>query len=70
MSKVITLGDSLSPPAFSMETSKAIYEVIRGDDFDVETYNSLLMTVLAYLENNDINPDNIHLPWAEEMNHS
>lgn len=67
MSEIITLGGNLSPPVVCMETSKAIYNCARTEDFDVPTFNALLMAVVTYLDVHDVDYADKALPWAEIM---
>ena len=63
--QVITRGDNFSPPVVCSETSKEIYDLVRGEDFDVPKFNALLMAVVTYLDKHDVDYGDKALPWAE-----
>lgn len=63
--EVITLGVNMEPPVVCMETTQSIYECVRGDDFDVAKFNSLLMAVVTYLDKHSVEYGDKSLPWAE-----
>jgi len=65
--EVIILGNNLGPPVICMETCQAVYECVKGSDFDVAKFNSLLMAVVTYLGEHDVDYGDKALPWAEEM---
>ena len=51
----------------NMETTQAIYECVRTDDFDVAAFNSLLMAVVTDLDTHGVEYGDKALPWAEEV---
>ena len=64
---MITIGNNLNPPVVNMETSQAIYECVKADEFEVAVFNSLLMAVVTYLSVHDVEYGDKALPWAEEV---
>lgn len=62
---IITLGNAFEPPVVSIETSQDVYSCIKTDEFDVATFNGLLMALITYLDTHDIEYNNGGLPWAE-----
>ena len=62
---IITLGDNFQPPVIDVEMAHNIYECVRDDDFEVATFNSLLMAVVVYLDAHQVQYGDKALPWAE-----
>lgn len=63
--EVITLGSNFSPPVVCLETSRAIYDCARSGEFDVATFNAILMAIVTYLDAHDVYYRDKELPWAE-----
>lgn len=63
--EIIVLGENFEPPVVNMETTQAIYDCVRTDEFEVATFNSLLMAVVTYLDAHDVEYGDKALPWAE-----
>lgn len=63
----ITLGDNLMPPTVNMDVTQAIYDCVRTDDFDVEVFNSLLLAIVTYLDEHNVEYGDKALPWAESQ---
>lgn len=63
--EIIILGENFEPPVVNMETAQAIYDCVRTDEFEVATFNSLLMAVVTYLDAHDVKYGDKALPWAE-----
>ena len=63
----ITIGNSIQPPMICMDTTQDIYELMKSDEFEVETANSLLAALVVYFETHNIDFDDSTFPWAEEI---
>ena len=63
--EVITLGNNFESPVVNLQTSQAIYDCVRTDEFEVATFNSLLMAVVTYLDTHEVEYADKALPWAE-----
>lgn len=64
---IITLGNNLQPPHIDMEVTKEIYECVKTEEFDYVKFNSLLATVVTYLDAHGVEYGDKALPWAEEV---
>lgn len=64
----ITLGNNFKPPIVNQDLVGSIYELIRSDDLEIENLNSLLLSVVVYLEAHGVNFNDGNLPWAEVVN--
>lgn len=65
--EVITLGENFQPPVVCMETTQAIYDCVRTEEFDLAKFNALLMAVVTYLDKHEVEYGDKALPWAESM---
>ena len=63
--EIITLGGNFQPPHVNMEVTQNIYDCVRTEEFEVGTFNSLLMAVVTYLDEHDVEYGDKALPWAE-----
>jgi hypothetical protein len=63
--EIIVLGENFNPPVVNMEVTQDIYDCVRTEEFDVAVFNSLLMAVVTYLGEHDVDYANKGLPWAE-----
>jgi len=63
--EVIILGGNMEPPVVSMEVTQGIYDCVRTEEFDVAVFNSLLMAIVTYLDEPDVEYADKALPWAE-----
>ena len=63
--EIITLGDNFEPPVVDMETTQNIYDCVRTEEFEVATFNSLLMAIVTYLDAHEVKYADKALPWAE-----
>jgi hypothetical protein len=64
----ITLGNNFKPPIVNQDLVSSIYELIRSDDLEIENLNSLLLSVVVYLEAHGVNFNDGNLPWVEVVN--
>ena len=62
---IIILGGNMEPPCVCMETTQAVYDCVRTEEFDVGVFNSLLMAVVTYLDEHEVEYGDKALPWAE-----
>jgi hypothetical protein len=67
MDETIILGGNFEPPEVCMETAQAVYDCVRTEEFEVPVFNALLMSVVTYLDNHDVEYGDKALPWAETM---
>jgi hypothetical protein len=65
--ELITLGENLQPPVVDMKITQDIYDCVRTNEFDIATFNSLLMAVVTYLDAHEVQYGDRSLPWAELM---
>lgn len=68
--EAITLGHNFQPPVVCMETTQAIYDCVRAEEFEVDKFNALLMAVVTYLDAHEVEYGDKALPWAESMQES
>ncbi len=64
---MITLGGNMSPPWVDMETTQAIYDCVKTEEFEIDKFNALLMAIVTYLDAHDVDYGDRALPWAEEI---
>lgn len=65
--EIIVLGENFEPPVVCLETTQAIYDCVRSEEFDVAKFNALLMAVTTYIDTHsgDFEYGDKALPWAE-----
>ena len=63
--EIIILGGNMEPPCVNMEVTQKIYDCVRTDEFEVGTFNALLMAVVTYLDHHEVKYGDKALPWAE-----
>ena len=67
MDKVITLGNNKNPPEVNLEVSQNLYDCVRTDEFEVDVFNSILMTLIVYADVHKVDFSDGDLPWAESV---
>ena len=65
--EIITLGNNLQPPCVDMDITHSVYECVRTDEFEVATFNALLVAVVTYLDTHGADYGDNALPWAESV---
>jgi len=63
--EIITLGGNMQPPHVCSDTAQRIYDCVRTDEFDAPVFNALLMAIVTYLDEHNVEYGDKDLPWAE-----
>ena len=63
--QIITLGNNSQPPVVDMEVANAVYNCVRTEEFEIATFNALLMAIVTYLDKHEFKYGDKALPWAE-----
>ena len=63
--EMITLGGNMEPPAVCSSTAQQVYDCVRTEEFDVGVFNGLLMAIVVYLDEHEVDYGDKALPWAE-----
>ena len=67
MDQLITLGNNENPPEVNFEVSQSLYDCVRTDEFEVDVFNSILMTLIVYADAHKVGFSDGDLPWAESV---
>ena len=65
--EIITLGNNIEPPVVNPRVASAVYDCVRTDEFEVGTFNGLLLVIVTYLDEHEVEFGNKSLPWAEAL---
>lgn len=63
--EIIILGGNMQPPQVCMDTAQRVYDCVRTDEFDVGVFNGLLVAIVTYLDEHEVEYADQALPWAE-----